>query len=84
MNLGRLCQIILKSDKEISGYGQLAQHAISHITWYGQGAPKVREKKLPLDAVSGNINHRVPRSNWRIKFWFKMVENVADYDAEKR
>ena len=28
MNLGRLCQIILKSDKEISGYGQLAQHAI--------------------------------------------------------
>ena len=35
MNLGRLCQIILKSDKEISGYGQLAQHAIfalSHCT----------------------------------------------------
>ena len=28
MNLGRLCQIILKSDKEISGYGQSAQHAI--------------------------------------------------------
>ena len=28
MNLGRLYQIILKSDKEISGYGQLAQHAI--------------------------------------------------------
>ena len=28
MNLVRLCQIILKSDKEISGYGQLAQHAI--------------------------------------------------------
>ena len=28
MNLGRLCQIILKSDKEISGYGQLAQNAI--------------------------------------------------------
>ena len=28
MNLGRLCQIILKSDKEVSGYGQLAQHAI--------------------------------------------------------
>ena len=28
MDLGRLCQIILKSDKEISGYGQLAQHAI--------------------------------------------------------
>ena len=28
MNLDRLCQIILKSDKEISGYGQLAQHAI--------------------------------------------------------
>ena len=28
MNLGRLCQIILKSDKEISGYGQLAQHVI--------------------------------------------------------
>ena len=28
MNLGRLCQIILNSDKEISGYGQLAQHAI--------------------------------------------------------
>ena len=28
MNLGRLCQIILKSDKEISGYGQLAQHSI--------------------------------------------------------
>ena len=28
MNLERLCQIILKSDKEISGYGQLAQHAI--------------------------------------------------------
>ena len=36
MNLGRLCQIILKSDKETSGYGQLAQHAISHITWYGK------------------------------------------------
>ena len=28
MNLDRLHQIILKSDKEISGYGQLAQHAI--------------------------------------------------------
>ena len=28
MNLGRLCQIILKSDKEISGYGQLAQQVI--------------------------------------------------------
>ena len=28
MNLGRLCQIILKSDMEISGYGQLAQHVI--------------------------------------------------------
>ena len=28
MNLGRLCQITLKSDKEISGYGQLAQHVI--------------------------------------------------------
>ena len=28
MNLRRLCQIILKSDKGISGYGQLAQHAI--------------------------------------------------------
>ena len=28
MNLGRLCQIILKSDEQISGYGQLAQHAI--------------------------------------------------------
>ena len=28
MNLGRLCLTILKSDKEISGYGQLAQHAI--------------------------------------------------------
>ena len=28
MNRGRLCQIILKSHKEISGYGQLAQHAI--------------------------------------------------------
>ena len=28
MNLGRLCQIILKLDKEISGYGQLAQHVI--------------------------------------------------------
>ena len=33
MNLGRLCQIILKSDKEINnGYGQL----VSHITWYGK------------------------------------------------
>ena len=28
MNLGRLCQIILKSYKEISGYGQSAQHVI--------------------------------------------------------
>ena len=28
MNLGRLCQIILKSDKEMSGSDQLAQHAI--------------------------------------------------------
>ena len=28
MNLGLLCQIILKSDKEISGYGPLAQHVI--------------------------------------------------------
>ena len=28
MNLGRLCQIILKSYEEISGYRQLAQHAI--------------------------------------------------------
>ena len=28
MNLGHLCQIILKSDKEISGYGQLVQHVI--------------------------------------------------------
>ena len=28
MNLGRLSQLILKSDKEISGYGQLAQHVI--------------------------------------------------------
>ena len=28
MNPGRLCQIILKSDKEISGYGPLAQHMI--------------------------------------------------------
>ena len=28
MNLGHLCQIISKSDKEINGYGQLAQHAI--------------------------------------------------------
>ena len=28
MNLGRLCQIILKSDKEMSGYGQLAQREI--------------------------------------------------------
>ena len=28
MNQERLCQIISKSDKEISGYGQLAQHAI--------------------------------------------------------
>ena len=28
MNLGRLCQIIPKSDKEIYGYGQFAQHAI--------------------------------------------------------
>ena len=28
MNLGRLCQIILKSDKEISGHGHFAQHAI--------------------------------------------------------
>ena len=28
MNLGRLCQIILNSDKEINGYGQLAQHVI--------------------------------------------------------
>ena len=27
-NIGRSCQIILKSDKETSGYGQLAQHAI--------------------------------------------------------
>ena len=33
MSLGRLCQIILKLDKEISGYGQLVQHAIfaSHM-----------------------------------------------------
>ena len=28
MNLGRLYQIILKSDKEISGSAQIAQHAI--------------------------------------------------------
>ena len=28
MNLGCLCQIILKSDKEISGYRQSAQHVI--------------------------------------------------------
>ena len=28
MNPGRLCQIISKSDKEISGYGQLVQHVI--------------------------------------------------------
>ena len=28
MHLGRLCQTILKSDQEISGYGQLAQYAI--------------------------------------------------------
>ena len=28
MNPGRLCQIILKSYKEINGYGQLAQNAI--------------------------------------------------------
>ena len=28
MNIGRLCQINLKSDKEISGYRQLAQHVI--------------------------------------------------------
>ena len=28
MNLGRLCQIILKPDKEISGYGHFAQEAI--------------------------------------------------------
>ena len=28
MNLGRLCQIILKSDKEMSSFDQLAQHAI--------------------------------------------------------
>ena len=28
MNLGHLCQIILKFDEEISGYGQLAQHVI--------------------------------------------------------
>ena len=28
MNPGRLCQIVLKSDKEISGYSQLAQHVI--------------------------------------------------------
>ena len=36
MNLGRFCQIILKSDKEISGFGQLAQHAIFtyHMVWH--------------------------------------------------
>ena len=28
MNLGQLCQIILKSDKEISAFDPLAQHAI--------------------------------------------------------
>ena len=28
MNLVCFCQIILKSDKEISGHGQLAQHVI--------------------------------------------------------
>ena len=28
MNVGRLYQIILKLDKEISGYAQLAQHPI--------------------------------------------------------
>ena len=35
MNPGRLCQIILKLDKEICGYGQLAQHAIFayHMVW---------------------------------------------------
>ena len=30
-----------------------------------QGAPKAREKRRPLVAVSGNINHRVPRSKAR-------------------
>ena len=35
MNLGRLHQIILKSDKEISGSAQSAQHAIFafHMVW---------------------------------------------------
>ena len=64
-------------------WASLGKAGITRIA-YNQGAPKAREKKLPLNAVSGNINHRVPRSNWRIKFWFKMVENVADYNVEKR
>ena len=40
MNLGRSCQIILKSDKEISGYSQLAQHAIfAYYIGYGKLTP---------------------------------------------
>ena len=33
----------------------------AHLSNQAQGAPKAREKKRPLHAVSGSINHRVPR-----------------------
>ena len=37
MNLGRLCQVILESDKEISDYSQLPQHVIfAYHTGYGK------------------------------------------------
>ena len=40
MILGRLCQIILKWDKEINGYGQLGQHKETKST-----------KQLPYVAI---------------------------------
>ena len=56
MNLGPLCQIILKSDKEISGYGQLAQHAIFayHMVRQTQFIALLPLRFLQRDEVAGD------------------------------
>ena len=53
MNLGRLCQIILKSDKEMSGYSQLAQHVIFAYQMVWQ-TPLIALPPLRFRAVKGS------------------------------
>ena len=84
MNLGRLCQTILKSDKEISGYGQLAQYVIFAYHMVRQ-TPLIALPPLRFPDQGGSKNgRRTLKIFWEDSYTREVrVSSAVKYDCFK-